>query len=163
MKRSAFLLLTLAASVCQLALGFEPVESKVSRVNSNPQDLTVELNGAKDLYLYADYGGDSYDCDQAIWASPKLIRKDGTEVDLTTLTPESAQTGWGELIVNKNHMGQPLQIGKSTYKTGFWAHAPSLLHFKLDGSFERFTVSVGLDRKNAARGSAVFHILDKPV
>lgn len=163
MKRSAFLLLTLAASVCQLALGFEPVESKPSRVNSNPQELTVELNGAKDLYLYADYGGDSYDCDQAIWASPKLIRKDGTEVDLTTLVPESAQTGWGELIVNQNHVGQPLQIGNSTYKTGFWAHAPSLLHFKLDGSFERFTVSVGLDRKHAARGSAVFHILDKPV
>ena len=165
MKRFALLLstfLALTSFACRSSLGFEPVQSKLLRVSSQPQELSVELDGAKDLYLFADYGGDSYDCDQAIWANPKLIDKNGNETDLTTLAPESAQTGWGQLIVNKNHVGEVLQVGKNVYETGFWAHAPSLLHFKLDGSYERFTVTVGLDKKHAIRGSVVFHILDKP-
>ncbi len=132
------------------------------RVNTPAQELSVELNGARDLYLYADFSGDSYDCDQAIWGEPTLIKPNGEKVDLTTLAPESAQTGWGQLIVNKNHVNEPLRVGKTTFASGFWAHAPSLLHFKLDGSFSRFTTSVGLDT-HGVRGSVVFHVLDRPV
>ena len=168
MKRNSFFT-TLGLSCFFLCLvlrspvwGFEPVESKLLRVNSQAQELSVDLNGARDLYLFADYGGDSYDCDQAIWANPKLVDNDGNEVDLTTLTPEDAQVGWGSLLVNKNHMGEKLCIGKTPFETGFWAHAPSLLHFKLDGSYQSFHVNVGLD-VHAVRGTAVFKILDRPV
>ena len=72
---------------CSVTWGFSPVESKLLRVNSPAQELSIDLNGAQDLYLFADYGGDSYDCDQAIWANPKLIDQDGNEIDLTSLTP----------------------------------------------------------------------------
>ena len=146
---------------CSFTWGFSPVESKLLRVNSPAQELSIDLNGAQDLYLFADYGGDSYDCDQAIWANPKLIDQDGNEIDLTSLTPEAAQTGWGSLLLNKNHLGEQLCIGKNTYETGFWAHAPSLLHFKLDGAYKHFNVSVGLD-VHAVRGSVVFKVLDSP-
>ena len=79
MKRSVLLLafLALVSFACRLSLGFEPVQSKLMKVSSPSQVLSVELSGAKDLYLFADYGGDSYDCDQAIWADPKLIDKNG--------------------------------------------------------------------------------------
>ena len=152
----------LNAAPSQSAWGFEPVKSKLIRVGTPAQELTVELDGAQDLYLYVDYGGDSYDFDQAIWANPVLIDENGAEVDLTTITPEDSKTGWGTLLVGKNHMGETLRIGKNVYERGFWAHAPSLLHFKLDGSYQRFKASVGLD-SHAQRGSVVFHVLDKPV
>ena len=168
MNRSSCVLALLVSCVCVFlyaissAAAFEPVRSKTMRVHTPAQELSVDLDGAKDLYLFADYGKDSYDCDQAIWADPKLVDSDGNEIDLTTLQPEEATTGWGSLLVNKNHMNEALRIGKTSYQTGFWAHAPSLLHFKLDGSYRRFKVSVGLD-VHAERGSVVFEIRSEPV
>ena len=143
-------------------LAFETVKSPRMVCKSAPYQLTVDLQGITDLFLYADCGGDSYDCDQAIWGEPTLIDSNGNLIDLTTIQPVSTKTGWGTLIVNKNLQNSPLTIGSTTYKTGFWAHAPSVLHFKLDGSFQKFTVFVGLD-PHATRGSVVFHVLDKPV
>lgn len=153
-------LLTLFSSRDSLA--FSPCKTKIMTVKTPAQTLTVNLNGARDLYLYADYAGDSYDCDQAIWGEPTLIDQNGASVDLTAIKPESAQTGWGNLIVGKNHVGESLHIGQQTFSTGFWAHAPSLLHFKLDKPYESFTVQVGLD-PHASRGSVVFEIRDQPI
>ena len=157
-----FFSLCLGLACCSSVSGFEPVKSKLMFVNTPAQELSVDLNGARDLYLFANFGDDSYDCDQAIWANPKLIDAEGNEIDLTTLSPEESQTGWGTLLVNKNHLGEKLCIGKTTFESGFWAHAPSLLHFKLDGSYQRFRVNVGLD-VHGVRGSVVFSVLDKPV
>ena len=155
-------LAVVAGFATRAANAFEPVVSKLARVATPAQTLNVNLEGAREFYLVANYAGDSYDCDQAIWASPKLFDADGTQVDLTTIKPESAQTGWGSLIVNKNHMNEPLRIGKQTFETGFWAHAPSQLHFKLDKEYQRLQVVVGLDT-HAVRGSVVFEIRQTPV
>ena len=161
---------TLALTVAILSFGilsetisaFEPVKSKLARVSTPAQEISVELDGARDLYLIADYAGDSYDCDQAIWGDPKLIDNDGNEIDLSAVTPESARTGWGTLLVDKDLSGGKLRIGKKTFEHGFWAHAPSQLHFKLDGSYRRFTAFVGIDVKGS-RGSVVFEVRDAPV
>ncbi|MDO5308162.1 MAG: NPCBM/NEW2 domain-containing protein [Planctomycetia bacterium] len=166
-RRAAFvpfftLFVVLCFNAVHTSYGFEPVRSGLMRVTTPAQKLEVELNGATDLYLYADYAGDSYDCDQAIWGEPTLIDADGRRVDLTTLRPESAQTGWGELLVNHNHQNKELRVGRTQFKTGFWAHAPSLLHFKLDKEYARFTTLVGLDT-NGVRGSVFFQVRNEPV
>lgn len=150
-----------ALNASHKANAFEPVKSKLMRVATPAQELVVKLDDAREFYLVANYAGDSYDCDQAIWARPTLIAADGSQLDLTSIAPESAQTGWGSLLVNKNHMNEKLRIGKETFETGFWAHAPSQLHFKLDKDYETLRVAVGLD-PHATRGTVLFEIRETP-
>lgn len=143
--------------------GFDPVETRgIMLFGSKAQTLKVELNGASDLYLVATYGKDSYDSDQAIWAEPTLYDLEGNPVKLTSLQPVSAKLGWGNLLIDKNHQGQPLSIAGEKFKFGFWAHAPSILHFKLDGKYARFETKVGIDT-GSQRGTVAFQIRSDPV
>ena len=136
---------------------FEPVASGIMKVDTPAKQLTVELNQAEDLYLVATYGSDCYDCDQAIWAEPVLHDAQGNTVDLATFKPVQTQVGWGQLLINRDHQGRPLSIAGKTFERGFWAHAPSMLHFKLDGQYTRLTVWVGLTT-GAVRGTVDFHV-----
>ena len=122
------------------------------------QTLTTNVTGWKDLYLMATIGGDSYNFDQAIWGNPTLTTAEGKSISLTTLKPVSQATGHGRLILNKNHQNKPLKIGKNTFKKGFWAHGPSLLHFKLDGKYTSFSSAVGIDSSAGAVASCMFVI-----
>lgn len=148
---------------------FQSVETKVMRVADKAQMLEVNLDGATDLYLTATFGPDNYDFDQTAWCNPVLIDADGNETDLTTFTPVSAQTGWGNLVVNQDHVGRKFRIAGETFERGFFAHAPSILHFRLSGKFDgesakkyvKFRVHVGL-LESAARGSSVFRVTSEP-
>ncbi|MDR3109583.1 MAG: NPCBM/NEW2 domain-containing protein [Planctomycetaceae bacterium] len=153
-------------SVCCLltvssALAFEPVVTKIVVPDSKPQTLRVDLTGVDDIYLVATYGGDSYDSDQAIWAEPVLFSNDGNTVRLTSLVPADSRVGWGKLLVDKNNNNEPLSIADEKFTFGFWAHAPSVLHFKLGGKFSRLETKVGLDT-GSQRGTVIFQITDKP-
>lgn len=141
---------------------FEPFVSKIVRPGKKAEKISVPINGAKEIFLVADYEGDSYDSDQAIWADPVLIRKDGSRLDLTTVKPKETVLGWGTLYLDKNHQGKPLSIAGTNFKKGFWAHAPSMLRFELEGDFETFEAQIGLD-SGSERGSVVFMVRDKPV
>ncbi len=136
---------------------FPTVTSGIMEDGTPARELVVELQGAEDLFLVATYGGDSYDFDQAIWADPVLYDAAGNTVDLTTLEPAESQVGWGELLVNRDHRGEPLSIAGKEFARGFWAHAPSLLHFKLGGEYERLSVWVGLTT-GAVRGTVDFQV-----
>ncbi|MHC4404240.1 MAG: NPCBM/NEW2 domain-containing protein, partial [Planctomycetota bacterium] len=137
---------------------FQPVRTALIRGGDAAQTLTVDVDGLEDLYLVVTFGDDNYRSDQAIWAEPKLIGRDGRAVDLTTLEPGRVQVGWGRLFTNDNQKGQPLRIGGTTFETGFWAHGPSLLHFKLDGKYARFETRVGIDTGAGQNGSVHFEV-----
>jgi hypothetical protein len=159
MLRSSILFFLL----CSTVLAFEPVETELLKSGDKPLSLTVDVSGVVDLYLIATYGGDSYDYDQAIWGEPTLYDAEGNAVRLTTLTPVSTRVGWGNApLIDRNHQGSPLSIGGEAMQFGFWAHAPSILHFKLDGNYTRFETKVGLDTISQ-RGTVVFQISDEPV
>jgi len=98
---------------------FQPVKTKLIRGGDNAQSVAVDVGGVRDLYLVVTFGGDNYRSDQAIWAAPKLIGKDGCSVDLTTLKPHHAQVGWGRLFVNENQRGKPLEIAGQRVGNGF--------------------------------------------
>lgn len=140
---------------------FEPVKTGLVRCSDKAQEISVDLNGAEDLYLVVTYGGDAYTADQAIWAEPKLIAADGSEVDLTTVKPITSQVGWGRLFVNTNQNGGKLSIANQLFDKGFWAHGPSMLHFKTAGEYDRFTAKVGIDTRGSA-GSVEFQVLSYP-
>ncbi|MDR1965016.1 MAG: NPCBM/NEW2 domain-containing protein [Planctomycetaceae bacterium] len=141
---------------------FKPVETKLITPKTKAQTLQVDLNGVDDLYLIAGYGGDSYDSDQAVWAEPMLYDDDGKSFRLTELKPVSSQTGWGKLFVDQNHQSKPLSIAGESFEFGFWAHAPSSLHFKLGGKYKRLETKVGLD-SGSGRGTVTFQIRNTPV
>lgn len=140
---------------------FTPFKTECLHGGQEPRAISVDVTGVQDLYLHVTYGGDDYDSDQAIWGDPALVGTDGTTVKLVTMRPDAAQVGWGELFVDRNQHGQPLNICGRTYASGFWAHAPSLLHFKLNGRYARFTAEVGIDKGAGSRGSAEFIITDR--
>lgn len=140
------------------AAAFEPVKTKLIRGAEPPQSLVVDLKGVKEIYLVADIGPDTYNCDQAVWAEPKLFDVAGRATDLTTLKPAFAQVGWGELGVNQRSGGGGLVISGRKFEKGFYAHAPSVLHFKLDGKFARFEAQVGIFGTTSKNGSVVFQV-----
>lgn len=71
----------------------------------------------------------------------------------------------GNIASFTSAVGTPLTIGKTSYTTGIGAHAVSFIEYPLDGQFERFEVTVGIDGSTEGRGSAIFRIYldDKPV
>ncbi len=141
---------------------FEAVKTDMMRCGDAAKKLSVPLHGASDLYLVVTYGGDSYNYDQSVWAAPVLTNLDGDKIDMTQLTPVSAATGWGTLLVNKNHQGQAINIAGNPCEKGFFAHGPSVLHFKLDGQYTLFEAEVGLDA-GAVDGSVEFVVSAKPI
>ena len=133
MKTKTLVLFFFALAAALPAKAFQPVQTQVIRGGEPAQTIRADVTGVKDLFLVATIGPDTYNYDQAIWAEPKLFDKDGRAVDLTTLAPADTQVGWGEFVVNRAHGDRPLTIAGVTIGKGFYAHAPSVLHFKLDG------------------------------
>jgi hypothetical protein len=64
----------------------------------------------------------------------------------------------GRVLKFVNAVGLPLTIGKSSYENGLGAHAASFMELPLDGRFEAFEVTVGVDGSTEGRGSVVFQI-----
>ncbi len=135
-----------------------PVKSELLRGGMEPQKLVLDVAGAQQLWLKADIGPDTYNCDQAVWGNPRLRRNDGVLVALGELAPISVAVGYGKLIEDKDHLGKPLQVGAKRFRHGFWAHAPSLLGFQLGGEYKSFSVYAGIGSAAGTNGSAHFHL-----
>ena len=135
---------------------FKAVQTGVIRGGDKAGKLSVDITGADDVYLVVTYGGDSHSHDQAAWAEPRLTKADGSVVDMTTLKPVSSKCGWGKLFVNTNHQGGAINISGRTFERGFFAHGPSILHFKLAGAYTRFEAKVGIDGAAGKNGSSEF-------
>ena len=147
----------LAASVPFAAVAGS-VSSPRMTGGQEPHALTLDLGGSKTLALTVDVGGDTYDSDQGIWGDARVILGDGSAVPLASLTPVEAQVGWGTLLrEGKNHLGKPLTVGKTTFATGVWSHAPAFLLYTLPKGAMRFEAKVGIDANAGKRGSAAFH------
>jgi hypothetical protein len=142
---------------------FDPVKTELIRGGDDPQTISVELNGAEDIYLVATFGPDDYDSDQAIWAEPKLTDLDGNVIDMTTLQAVKAECGWGTLFVNTDQKLRAITIVDQHFEKGFWAHGPSRLHFHLGGQYAKFEVTVGIDSGAGSKGSVEFQVLSYPV
>jgi putative membrane-bound dehydrogenase-like protein len=90
-------------------------------------------------------GGDSYRCEWADWIEPKLIRADGSSVNLTTLKWKSATTGFGKIGINKNVKGGSLKMDERTFANGIGTHAPSVIEYELPENFTHFVTKAGPD------------------
>ncbi len=123
--------------------------------------MSVDVSGLKEMWLLATSGPDDYHSDRSAWGEPVLMDADGKRTSLTELKPASAKCGWGRLVTNAGLSGGPLRIGKTTFKRGLLAHAPSALMFKLDGRYVRFEAFVGIGAGAGTSGSSSFRVLAK--
>ncbi|MCP3915953.1 MAG: c-type cytochrome [bacterium] len=114
-------------------------------LHSGAVDLSLDLTGARKLWLVADDGGDGNSCDWADWLDGRLVRADGTSVRLEQHGWSLGEVGWGALNRDKDCKGGPLAVGGEVYEHGIGTHAPSVLAFDLKGDFVRLTVRAAMD------------------
>ncbi|MDP7287251.1 MAG: SUMF1/EgtB/PvdO family nonheme iron enzyme [Phycisphaerae bacterium] len=143
------------------AEAFKPLTTKVIKGGDQPFKISVDITGAKNLWLLATSGPDDYHHDRAAWGSPVLIDAAGKKIDLTTIKPTALTSGHGGLRINKGLSANVLQIGRKKFKKGLLLHAPSSIHFKLDGKYVRFEAEVGIGAGAGKNGSCTFRVLDK--
>ena len=107
-------------------------------------DVDVDISGARELYLVVTDGGNSFSCDWADWAEPRLVGPGG-EKKLTELKWKEAQSGWGDVRLNQNCNGGPLKIADKPVSYGIGTHANSVIAFDLPEGYTRFKARAGLD------------------
>ena len=56
-----------------------------TKTEGHAVDVKAKINGIQNLYLTVSDGGNSYSCDWADWALPRLVDNNGNETRLTDL------------------------------------------------------------------------------
>lgn len=123
-------------------------------------ELNAEIKGAEKLYLVVTDGGDNLSYDHADWIDPVLVKENGEEVSLTSISWDSNPiNGWSAPKVNRNNDGNKLRVEGVEYDYGFGVNAPSILTFTLPDNhdFVAFKCKAGLDNDvdNAPFGATV--------
>ncbi len=80
------------------------------------------------------------------------------QVKLSDLKPLTSSVGWKKLLIDKNFDDKQISIAEKKYESGILAHAPSVVEYKLQKSFNRFVTGMGIEdsQKNA---SVVFKLM----
>ena len=119
--------------------------------SSPTASIDVEIQGAKELFLVVNDGGNGPSCDHADWLEPKLITASG-EIDLTERKWETVTATYGSVNLNKNVSGQALRVAGKSYPKGIGTHSTSILRFELPDDAKRFVALGGLDNSGADQG-----------
>jgi hypothetical protein len=137
-------LLALRAASCPATrTGARCVTSPVVKGGNPAERLELDVTGLDELWLTAQ-GVPNYNHARTAWCEPELVTPDGKIVRLTELKPFRAEVGWGQLMLNLDHTNAPLKVKDRAFVYGFWAHADSVLAFKLDRQFVAFRCWIGL-------------------
>ena len=107
-------------------------------------EIKADLVGAKKLFLVVTDGGDGLVADWTNWVNPVLKGSFGSR-PLTDLKPVKAETGWGQVGLNRNANGQPMSTNGKPGASGFGVHAPSVLEFDLPEGTTSFEALGALD------------------
>jgi len=102
--------------------------------------------------------------DHAAWLNPTITFKNGKRVNLTTLTPKSVSTDFGELEINKDYVGNPLKY-KGKLQKGLGVHGRAEVVYLLPKDAQTFTAKGvltpgAIQEKNS--GKLRFVITDTP-
>ncbi len=138
--------------------GFKPYVSPVLRGGQPARRVSVNVRGARVLWLITTDAGDGIGWDHSAWGDPKLTAADGHAVFLSERKPLYAKVGWFRFGRGRDYRGRPIRIGKRTFRRGLFAHAPSLVGYELNGKFERFDAWVGVNASAEGRGSVRFEV-----
>ena len=141
-----------------------------TQTKAHAVEIKVKIKGLQNLYLTVSDAGDSFSCDWADWAYPRLINANGEETKLTDLNWKSAKTSWGKVNLHKNCGGGALKINGKEIEYGIGTHANSVIHYELpkEHEFIEFRTLAGIDmggsdQKSGKASSVVFIVSDRPI
>ena len=123
------------------------------RTPGHQQKIEADISGVTDLYLVVQDGGDGFACDWANWVSPTLSGPDG-ELRLTSLKWKSATSQWGNVHVNRNAEGGPLQVAGKPIADGIGTHANSVIHYQIPAGYKRFSAVGAIDNGGSDQGGS---------
>ncbi|MDR0521991.1 MAG: HEAT repeat domain-containing protein [Planctomycetaceae bacterium] len=134
----------------------EAVCTEILRGGDEPVESACNVAGWKDLFLIVDAAGDN-SMDRVNWADAKLQTADGKTVYLDTLKPVFHEQEYDTLRINKSPAFPDLRIGTKHFARGLHTHAYSVIQYKLDGKYVRFTAQTGVcASRNKGQGAVRF-------
>ncbi len=89
--------------------------------------------------------------------SPRIVFL--SELDPAEVSQDSLTGAAWPVRKDANVTGGPIQLASQRYGKGLGVHARTAVTYQLDGAFERFTATVGIDDSVAPFGSVVFRVL----
>ena len=126
-----------------------PVVSKQTK--GHAVVVSVELKGAKTIWLVANDGGDGFGCDWADWVNPSFVGA-FQSVSLTELKWKSASTGFGQVHVNKNAGGGVPRVDGKPVEKCIGVHANSVLEYDVPEGMTHFEATAALDNGGTNQG-----------
>ncbi len=137
---------------------FEPFESGVVRGGEPARRISVDVSGARELWLFAT-GCPDVIWGVADWAEPVLIGAGGARTSVAVAVAGAYQAVEGQHDVNvtlRSGLYQKLRIGGRPFDRGINVIADSALRVPLDGKQARFEAWIGVDDWSGGKGSVRF-------
>jgi hypothetical protein len=107
-------------------------------------NISMDITGARKLYLYVNDGGNGNSWDHADWIEPTLTGPKGS-LKLTDLKWLSAAAGWQKVMVDKSVGGNALTVDGKVYANGIGTHAISLIAYDIPEGYTQFTATGAID------------------
>lgn len=150
-----------AAAALPVPSGFKPFVSKVVKGSSPAEKITVDVSDCEWLVLQATGVPDNTQ-GYAVWGEPILTDLNGQRVKPVDLPVEYSEVGFAELVVKKPGPPPHLDGGGRSFKHGIYAHADSVVQFKLDRKYRSFEAWGAVKWPAWKGGTIVFKVDCRP-
>ncbi|MGE5458156.1 MAG: NPCBM/NEW2 domain-containing protein, partial [Methanococcaceae archaeon] len=114
----------------------------------------IPLSGIKTLGIRVTDPDSSTDWDHADILEPRLVKKDGTEIRLSELSPLKSIQGWGSLSKDKSVEGNALRAGKENFSFGLGTHSEAEIWYNIPEDCTMLKTSFGCDDETHGSGSS---------
>ena len=143
-------LVALTAFLAEPALSAEPIKIGLMQGLSGPYEVygKQEITGFKMGLEWATKG-----TNKILGRDVKLVIED------TQLKPARAKVGWSRLEAKSNDTRSPVVIGSAKFPRYIFAHAPSVVHYRIGGKYARFEALVGIDQRRHKKAGTVEFIV----
>jgi formylglycine-generating enzyme required for sulfatase activity len=140
----------------ELKDGFEPFESETIRGGEPARRVSIQLDGARELYLFVT-GCPDVKWGIGDWGEAALIDKAGKAEALTESRNFRVLKGRCETnITLRAGLYQKMSIGQRSIGHGLNVQADSVILVSLDGNYARFEAWIGVDNWAGTNGSLRF-------
>jgi formylglycine-generating enzyme required for sulfatase activity len=143
-----------------LESGFAGYESDTRRGGAPAQFIQVNVAGAREMYLFVT-GCPDIRWAVADWADATLIGKNGQAIPLSRLESSiKILQGRHEYdLTLRSGLYQKMKLAGRTFDQGLHVQAYSAVRVPLDGKYERFEATIGVDDWAGTNGTVRFSVL----
>jgi formylglycine-generating enzyme required for sulfatase activity len=130
----------------------EPFASEIIRGGQAARPVRVRVSGARELFLLVA-GAPDAPCGAATWADARLVAADGSE---TRLDGRNVRVLQGQSEFDRtleSGVSGPLRIAGRQFSHGIHVYANSTVVVPLNGRYEWFEATIGIDDWVKARGA----------